>query len=349
MKPINTALFAYGMSGSVFHAPFIDTHSGFNLYGVLERSKKTASLRYPDIRSFATAEELLDDDDIELVVINTPNLTHFDLAKRSLEAGKHVIVEKPFTISAEEAGILMEMAGKKGLHLAVYHNRRWDSDFLTVKRILDQKLLGEVVEGEIHFDRYKEIVSAKQHKEIPGPGTGILYDLGSHLIDQSLVLFGRPESVFADLRIIRPVSSVDDYMELILYYPSLRVRIKGSYLVREAIPAYSFFGSKGSFLKHRGDIQEERLLAGELPGTLGWGVEPRNLQGILHTEVSGVVKREEVETEKGNYMEYYNRVYKAIRENEPLPVPASDGKNIIQIIEAAIRSNKERKVIDLVF
>ena len=347
MEPINTALFAYGMSGSVFHAPFIDEHDGFNLYAVLERNKKSAHERYSTVLSFDTAEEMLADKNIELVIVNTPNNTHFDLAKKSILAGKHVVVEKPFTITTSEADELINLAKANNVKLAVYHNRRWDSDFQTIRKVVDDQLLGEIVEAEFHFDRYKEELSAKKHKEIPGPGTGILYDLGSHMIDQAIVLFGYPLAVFGDLRVVREISDVDDYMEVVLYYPKLRVRIKGSYLVREPIPAFSLFGSKGTFLKHRGDIQEERLQAGDKPGSAGWGVEPDALKGLLHSEVSGEIVRKNIDTEAGDYMQYYNLVHQSIRKNTDPPVDGKAGRAVIAIIEAAIQSSEERRVIDL--
>src|SRR2546423_3691624 len=249
MKPINTALCSFGMSGWVFHAPFISVNPGFHLYGVLERSKNLAQQKYPGIKTFRTMEELLADSEVELVVVNTPNYTHYDYTKMALLAGKHVIVEKPFTINSKEGEELIKLANKQNKKLSVYHNRRFDSDFRTVRKILQQNLLGELVEAEIHYDRFKEELSPKIHKETPGPGTGSLFDLGSHLIDQALQLFGEPEQLFADIQIIRPNSKVDDYFEILFYYPHLRVRLKCSYLVREALPAYIIHGFRGSFIK----------------------------------------------------------------------------------------------------
>src|SRR5688572_28781733 len=199
MTPIKTALCSFGMSGKVFHAPFIDAHTDFQLYGVVERTKQLAKQKYPRVIIFRSLEEMLADDAVELVIVNTPNATHYDYTKKALEAGKHVVVEKPFTTEVHEGEELIALAAEKNRVLSVYQNRRWDSDFMTVKRVINDGLLGEVVEAEIHFGRYKEELSPKLHKETPGPGAGILYELGSHLIDQALQLFGMPQAIFADI------------------------------------------------------------------------------------------------------------------------------------------------------
>jgi len=211
MLPINTALCSFGMSGIVFHAPFIKQNPGFNFYAVWERSKNLAEKKYPRVKTYRYLEEMLADDLVELVIVNTPNVTHYEYEKKALLAGKHVIVEKPFTINVAEAEELISLADKQNKKLSVYQNRRYDSDFKILKKVIAEGWLGEIVEAEMHFDRFKEELSPKAHKEIPGPGNGILYDLGSHLIDQALQLFGLPAKVFADIQILRPISQVDDY------------------------------------------------------------------------------------------------------------------------------------------
>jgi scyllo-inositol 2-dehydrogenase (NADP+) len=289
----------------------------------------------------------LADKEVELVVVNTPNYTHFDYAKKALLAGKHVIVEKPFTIKTEEAKELIGLAEQNDKMISVFQSRRYDSDFKTVKKVVDEKLLGNIVEAEIHYDRFNELLSPKVHKETPGPGTGVLYDLGSHLVDQALQLFGMPNAVFADLSIIRPISKVEDYMEVLLYYPNLRVRLKASYLVREALPSYILHGSKGSFIKSRADVQEARLQASVSPDVVDWGLEPKSEEGILHTEKDGKIVRGHVPTLRGNYLEYYNGIYEAIRNKKQPPVTAEDGLNVIRIIEAAYKSNTEKRIVKL--
>lgn len=347
MQPINTAICSFGMSGWVFHAPFISTHPGFRFYAVWERSKNLAQEKYPEVKVYRTLEELLADELVELVVVNTPNTTHYEFAKQALLAGKHVVCEKPFTATVAEAEELIQIAAKQNKQLSVFQNRRYDSDYRTIKKVLEEKLLGDVVEAEFHFDRYKEELSPKQHKETPIPGTGCLYDLGSHLIDQALQLFGMPQAVFADIAVMRPVSKVDDYFELLLYYPVHRVRVKASYQVREVLPGYVIHGSKGSFIKPKTDMQEEQLQSGMLPTADGYGTEPESEKGLLHTEINGKVIKEYIPSLKGNYTGYYEGIYQAIRNNQPLPVTAEDGMKVIKIIEAAFQSSKERKVIDL--
>lgn len=345
-SPIQTALCSFGMSGKVFHAPFVHANKGYNLYGVWERSKKTVHDFYSEARSFDTLEEMLADKNIELVIINTPNATHFEYAKKALLAGKHIIVEKPFVITSEEGAELEAIAKQQQKKISVYQNRRYDSDFKLMKKVLDEELLGEIGEAEFHYDRYRKELSPKMHKEIPGPGAGLLYDLGPHLVDQALQLFGKPDAIFADNIIIRPISKVDDYFEILLYYPRKRVRLKASNQVREATTAYALHGSKGSLLKSRSDVQENDLIAGKAPGSPGWGIEPDSEKGFLHTEKNDEVIKEFIAAPAGNYMEYFDQVYKAIRFNETIPVTAEDGLEVIKVIETALKSNKERRVVD---
>jgi predicted dehydrogenase len=335
------------MSGRLFHAPFIEQLEEFELYGVWERSTKNAATQYPRIKSFDTYEEMLTDPSIELVIVNTPNSTHFNYSQMALEAGKHIIVEKPFVVNSDDANNLIRRSKEQNKKIFVYHNRRWDSDFKTIKKVVSQKLLGEIVEAEMHFDRYKEEISPKAHKEVQGPGTGSLYDLGSHIIDQALQLFGWPEAVFADIDTIRRISQVDDYFEVLLYYPKKRVRLKGSYVVREPLPAYIIHGLKGSFIKSKTDVQENDLQAGKIPGTEGWGIEPETEKGLLHTELNGKVIRETIPTERGDYGDYFKGVFNAIRSNGEIPVTAEDGLKVITIIEAALESSKQKKVVEL--
>jgi scyllo-inositol 2-dehydrogenase (NADP+) len=313
----------------------------------LERSKNLAQEKYPGVKTYRTLEAMLADDLVELVIVNTPNNTHYDFTKKALYAGKHVIVEKPFTIKTEEANELIALAKNKNLKLTVYHNRRYDSDYKTIKKVLDKKLLGDFVEAELHFDRYKEDISPKVHKETPGPGSGSFYDLGSHLIDQALQLFGMPDQLFADIQPMRPVSKVDDYFDILFYYKKLRVHLKASYSVREALPGYIFHGLKGSFIKPKTDVQEDMLKAGNVPGKSDWGKEPDSEKGLLHTEIDGKIVREYITSEQGNYGEYYDGVYEAIRNNQALPVTPEDALNVIKIIEAAYKSNKTKCAVDL--
>lgn len=346
MKKIKTALLSYGMSGQVFHAPFLELHDGFELTGSWERSKKLIQSDYPNVKSYASLEELLADD-IELVVVNTPVETHYEYAKKALLAGKHALVEKAFTTTAAEAEELNAIAKEKGLKLTVYQNRRWDSDFLTVKQVVDQNLLGDIVEAEFHFDRYNPLLSPKTHKETANAGAGVLKDLGPHIIDQALYLFGYPEAVHGDVRITRENSLVDDWFDISLYYPDKRVRLKAGFFVREAIPAYIVHGKKGTFLKQRGDIQEDVLKTGAKPNRTDWGTEATEKEGLLHTEINGKVVRKTIPTLQGNYYALFDGVYKAIAENKTEPVTAEDGIKTMKVIDAAYASSEQKKIIQL--
>jgi scyllo-inositol 2-dehydrogenase (NADP+) len=346
MKKIKVALLSYGMSGKVFHAPFLEFHPGFELLGSWERSKKLIQLDYPELKSYPTLEAVLEDD-IDLVVVNTPVGTHFEYAKKVLLAGKHAIVEKAFTTTVPEAQELATLAKEKGLKLSVFQNRRWDSDLKTLQQVISDEVLGDIVEAEFHFDRYNPNLSPKQHKEIANPGAGILKDLGPHLIDQAIYLFGFPTSVFGDVRTMREGSLVDDWIDIILYYDSFRVRLKASFFVREAIPAYQVHGKKGSFLKPRGDVQEAVLKLGEKPNLDSWGKEPIELEGILHADIDGTVVHGKIPSLQGNYYAFFDGVYNSIINNTIEPVTAEDGLRVMQIIEAVIKSSEHKRMIDL--
>ncbi len=347
MATIKTALLSFGMSGKVFHAPFISLHPGFELTGAWERSKKLINEIYPSVTSYPTLESILEDDSVELVIVNTPNATHYEYTKKVLLAGKHAVVEKAFTTTvaeAEELKLLSEQTGKK---ISVFQSRRWDSDFKTVQKIKDEGLLGEVVEAALNYERFKSAIGPKQHKESAGPGAGLLNDLGPHLIDQALTLFGMPTSVFATVRITRENSKVDDWFEIQLFYPATSVRLKSGMFVREILPAFILHGTKGSFIKSRGDVQEALLLKGGQPNTTDWGTEPDSESGYLYTDKDGVISKEKITTEIGNYYFYYDEVYNAITNDTAIPVTCEQGINVMKVIEAATKSNEERRVIDL--
>ena len=346
MQKIKTALLSYGMSGKVFHAPFLSIHQGFEISGSWERTKKLINYDFPEVKSYARIEELLESD-VNLVIVNTPVETHYEYAKKVLLAGKHAVVEKAFTTTVAQAKELAALAEEKGLKLAVFQNRRWDSDFKTVQKVITDEVLGEIVEAEFHFDRYNPLLSPKQHKESINPGAGILKDLGPHIIDQALCLFGLPQSVFADIRITREHSLVDDYIDILLYYSNFRVRLKAGFFVREAIPAFVVHGKKGSFLKPRSDVQEDELKLGNKPNLETWGTESIEKRGLLHTEINGEIIKEYIPTLQGNYYDFFDGVYHSITNDATEPVTAQEGVHVMQIIEAAIQSSAQKKVIDL--
>ncbi|MGV3460751.1 MAG: Gfo/Idh/MocA family oxidoreductase [Flavobacterium sp.] len=346
MKKIKTALLSYGMSGKVFHAPFLHAHKGFELIGAWERSKKNIQQDYPSSISFDTIDELLQSE-TEFVVVNTPVPTHYGFAKQALNAGKHVLVEKSFACTAAEAQELDDLAKSKNLKLCVYQNRRWDSDFLTVKKVLDEGVLGDIVEAEIRFDRYNPVLSPKTHKEVAEPGAGVLWDLGSHIIDQALQLFGFPEAVWGDLRKTREKSLIDDDFSIVLYYPDKRVKLHAGFFVREAVPSYAIHGKKGSLLKERGDVQEDQLKAGIKPGDAAYGVEEPTKAGLLHTEVNGEVIRKNIATEVGDYMYLFEELYQSLVSDKAVPVPANEGVMTMKIIDVVQQSSRERRIIEV--
>jgi len=335
------------MSGKVFHGPLLKADGRFQVRKVYERTGEKSKADHPAAEVVRRYEALLEDPAIELVVVNTPNFLHFEQARQALEAGKHVVVEKPFTVTAGEAEQLADLAGRKGVVLTVFQNRRWDGDFLTVREVVGQGLLGKLVEYEAHYDRYRNYIEANTWKEETGPGSGILYNLGSHMIDQAMVLFGMPAAVTADLSTQRPGASIHDSYHVVLHYPGFRVVLKSSYLVREQGPRYTLHGLDGSFLKWGLDPQEDALKAGRLPNEPGWGTEPEAWWGQLNTQLGALHVTGKVETKPGAYPQFYRNVYAAIREGAPLAVTPAEAVGLIRVIEAAIRSHESGQTVRL--
>lgn len=345
---INAGIASYGMSGKLFHAPFLEAHPHYNLAAIVERHKEESRVKYPNSKLYRSFEELIADKSIQLVVINTPVQTHFEYAKAALNAGKNIVVEKPFTVTASEAQELDDIAKGKKLFLSVYQNRRYDGDFRAIKDVVQENLLGTLKEAELRYDRYRTGHSGKDHKEGDKPGAGNLHDLGAHLIDQAIQLFGFPEAVFADVLAMRDNMVANDYFEVLLYYPRpFRVRIKGTVFARESGYAYTIQGENGTFMQQRSDLQEARLQADEIPSLETWIPTPQGFDGILHTIINGEPVHKETRSEMGNYMDYYEEVYQALVNGAPNPVPASDAVLTIRIIDAALQSSKERRVISL--
>lgn len=344
---INTALVSFGMSGKVFHAPFIATNPNFNLVGSWERSTKNIEAAYPGSKSFSSYEELLADPTIDLVVVNSPNDTHYSYTKSALLAGKHVVCEKAFTNTSIEAKELDELAQQKGLKLAVYQNRRFDADFLTLQQLIREDAIGDFLDIQLSFERYRTTLSPKAHKEAVTPGAGLLYDLGPHLVDQALVLSGMPYAVFADIRITRKVSLVDDYFTIILYYPSHRITLTSGMVFMTQLPGYKVYGTKGSFIKNRSDIQEATLIAGNKPTMANWGVEQETDFGTLYTDHNGIITHRIIPSIPGNYGVFYDRMADAIINNGPLPTTAKEATNTIRILEAARKSAFNKSVVSV--
>lgn len=335
------------MSGKLFHAPFIHSHPGFELSAIVERHKHDSSERYPDSRLYRSVKELCSDKELQLIIVNTPTHLHFEHVKMALLAGKHVLVEKPFTIKVKEAEELTELAKKQNVQLSVYQNRRYDGDYRAVKKVLEEKLLGDLREVEIRYDRYRPGYGGKPHKEGELPGAGIIYDLSPHLVDQALQLFGWPRALFADIWKMREEVQAKDYFEILFYYDKMRVRLKATCIARETLPAYILHGTKGSFFQERSDLQEQQLLAGAIPALGNWCAPLSKPDSLLHTEINGEIIRRQQTSAPGNYMGYFDDLYRSLTASGANPVPAEDGIRTIRIIEAALQSANEGKVISL--
>lgn len=335
-KAISAGLMAYGMSGKVFHGPFINVHPGFTLRAVTERHHKVAEKDYPGIISYDSTEELLADQTIDLIVINTPNFTHYDYAKQALNAGKHILVEKPFTASSAEAKEIFELAKQLNKHVFVYQNRRWDSDFRTVKKIIAGGELGKLTEVHFRFDRYKAAISEKSFKEELLAATGLQYDLGPHLLDQVLSLFGKPLSFHKVLGKNRENTKVDDYLSIQLTYPdSVYVFVHANMMVTDVQPAFVIHGTKGSFIKARADVQEEQLLKGIKPNEPGFGMEARGMEGKLTLiDVNGEKTVTLVPSETASYLPLFEAIYQAVINKKAFPVKQEDIITQLEILEA---------------
>lgn len=345
MEQIDVGVIGSGLSARVFHLPVIGAVPALRLRTVVERRGDEIRRLYPALGVVREVDELLRDAAIGLVVITTPNGSHFELAQKALLADKHVVVEKPFTVTSTQAQQLIDLAQARNRVLSVYHNRRWDGDFLTVQRLLAGGQLGRLVEYESHFDRFRARPRPGSWREQAGEGTGMLYDLGSHLIDQAQVLFGRPRLIGADIRTQRDDASADDSFDLLLHYDGLKVMLKAGMLVRGPSPRFILHGTAGSFVKYGLDPQEDALRRGLVPPAADWGVEPAAQWGRLDTEIGGLHVAGQVETLAGAYPEFYRNVAAAIAGREALAVRPEQARDTIRLIELALASNAERRTL----
>ena len=348
MKTINAGLIGYGMAGRIFHAPFLNVVPGFNLSKICTNnpgSIKLANERYPQALIASKPEELFDDESVDLIFVLTPSETHYELTKKALLAGKHVVVDKPFTATTAQADELIELSEKTGKILSVYQNRRYASDYKTVKKLLEAGTLGKIVEYTSCFDRYVPGLRPKKWKEEAREASGVLYDLGAHLIDQVLQLFGMPLEVTANIRYQRENTLIDDYFMLMLQYPETTVYLHSGMLVRIPGPFFAIHGTKGSFVKYGLDVQEGHLDEGKIPVGKDWGMEPQSMWGTLSTYINGLPVTTTIESEKGNYTEYFENLRDAIWGKAPLAVKPVESRNVIKIIETAFQSSKEKRTI----
>lgn len=342
ITPIRTALIGYGSVAEKMHAPLITVCPDLDLVAVLERNGNRCEEKYPKVRTFRSLEELLAADFVDLICITTPNEFHFPMAKQCLLAGKHVVVDKPVTIYSHEAEELEQIAKEKNLICSVFHNRRYDGDFRTLQKLVAEKTLGVMVYLESHFDRFRPQVS-DNWREKNVPGNGITFDLGSHLIDQIVLLFGKPESIFADIQKQRKNAIADDYFDILLFYPNFKARVTAGVLVNVPTPKFLLLGEKGSYQKFFLDVQEQAFKDGMKPEGPNWGIEPEERWGRLFLENETVP----YQTINGDYRIFYQNVADAILKNTPLQVTLPQTISVLKIIESAFRSAKEGRKISI--
>lgn len=338
MQELTVGIVGFGLSGRYLQAPFFVSHPGFRLKAIATSRREALQEAFPGVLGIDGLEGLLDDPEIDLVSICSPNETHYPYADAALRAGKHVLVEKPACATAAQLRELQATAAKNERHLFVFQNRRWDSDFLTVRQLLRNETLGRLINYEARFDRWKPEPNAKGWKETPAPSSGMLYDLGAHIIDQAVALFGRPLAVNGRSWIQRPFSSIEDAFDVQLDYDHHRVSLSCSLLVREPTPRYVLHGEKGSFVKYGIDIQEDQLRAGSRPRDDGFGEEPTEQDGILHTESGGLVSRGKLRTLKGSWWDLFENLHAVITSGAASAVPIEEIILQLEIMEA-VRGN----------
>ena len=344
MREVPVGLIGYGFAGSVFHAPLIRSVPGLALQRIACSEPGRPQRDHPSVQVDADSAAMLADPAIELVVIATPNTSHFPLARAALLAGKHVVVDKPFVVSVEEGQQLVVLAKERERMLSVFQNRRWDNDFLTVSRCIASGLLGTVCSYEAHYDRFVPTVD-RRWREQPAAGAGVLFDLGSHLIDQALQLFGLPQTVQADVACQRADAQVDDYFHLLLDYGSLKVVLHAGMLVREPGPHFQVHGTRGSFVKRGLDSQEDALLRGERPGHPQWGRDDPAWHGRITFDANGLAIEGSVESAVGSYEAFYQGVYAAVADGAAPPVSADGALDVVRVIACALRSHGEQRTV----
>ncbi|MFQ3198016.1 MAG: scyllo-inositol 2-dehydrogenase (NADP+) [Paraglaciecola sp.] len=340
VSPIKTAVVGYGFSAKTFHIPFITNLTEFALVAISSSQKETVLHDWPTATHYSSAQELLLQSDAELVIITAPNEVHFVLAHQALENNKHVILEKPFVTTVADGETLIALAAKKQRLLSVFHNRRYDGDFLTVQKLINQQRLGDVKHFESHFDRFRPQVR-QRWREQASNGGGILFDLGPHLLDQALQLFGIPDAITAQCQIMRNGATTVDYFHLVLHYPNMLATLHGDMLSAGPNKRFSIHGSKGSYQKQGLDPQETRLIAGVLPTRDNWADESIEQYGHFYQADSDVP----ITTERGGYQQYFRAMASAIRQDTPCPVTAEQALWNIKLIELAMQSSRSGQTI----
>ena len=342
---IDVGLIGFGFAGRTFHAPVISAVEGLRLSSILQRKGDEAAQAYPSAAIARTLDELLAHGSIRLVVVATTNTSHFELAKQCLLAGRDVIIDKPFATTYAEAAELAAIAERERRLLSVYQNRRWDGDFQTVQRLSREGTFGRIVLFESHFDRFRPHLKEGAWRERPEPGSGVLFDLGPHLIDQAMVLFGEPTALSADLRIEREGASVDDAFDVVFYYPNSRALLRASLMVTTRTPRFVVHGSQGGYLKYGLDPQEDALKRGERPSGGTWGYEPPERWGTLLQAQGDALAADKYATEPGDYRKYYENVRDAILGLAELAVTPAQALRVMRALELAMESSRTGRVL----
>lgn len=334
VRPLKVGVVGFGYASARFHAPLIQASPGLSLTAVASSAPERVRRALPNADIYARPSDLYARPDIDLVVVATPNDTHFSLARAALEAGKHVVIDKPFVLDTTEGCELIELAERKSLQLSVFHNRRWDGDFLTVRALLDENLLGRVVHFESHFDRYTP-VSVNRWRESAVAGAGLWYDLGPHLLDQALQLFGKPTAIWLDVAQQRGGVHADDWFHAVLRYGSMRAVLHASALTAQPGPRFTIHGTRGTYIKHGLDAQEAALGAS---AALEPGWSDDSCQGWLTLATNSGLANYRHPTCPGAYTRYYAGMREAILSGVPVPVTARSACDVVGLIEAGMQS-----------
>ena len=343
---IKVGLVGFGLAGRSFHAPVIRAVPGLQLAAIVQRSGTEAAEKYPDVRIARSLEELLAIAEIRLVVIATPNDTHYAFARECLEADRDVVVDKPFTTTLEDAISLTQIAKNTGRLLTVYQNRRYDGDFQAIRKLVADGTLGRIVRFETSYDRYRPQLKPGAWRETQRPGSGILFDIAPHLIDHALVLFGLPEAVTADVRTERENAVADDAFDITLHYAGgMRAVLRSSILASAPRPRFVVFGTQGSFVKQSFDLQELNLRRGFIPTDTAWGAEPEESWGVLTIPAGESFEQRRIPSVSSDYRDFYANVRDAILGRAELAVTPEWSLNIMRLLEMARTSSQERRTI----
>jgi scyllo-inositol 2-dehydrogenase (NADP+) len=340
---IDVGLLGFGLAGSAFHAPVIRAVPGLHLAAIVQRNGDEAAEKYPDVRIVRSVDELLSMQEIRLVVIATPNETHYPFARRCLEAGRDVVVDKPFTTTLEEAISLVRLAKSANRLLTVYQNRRYDGDFQAIRQLVAAGTLGRIVRFETTYDRFRPHLKPGAWRETSRPGSGILFDIAPHLIDHALVLFGLPEAVTADVRAERENAVADDAFDITLHYPNgMRAVLRSSILAAAPRPRFVLLGTQGSFVKQSFDPQEMNLRRGYIPADKPWGYEPEENWGVLTVPAGDSFEQRRIPSATCDYRDYYSNVRDAILGRAPLAVTPEYALDVMRMLELARESSRKR-------